>query len=404
MQDTATPSIHDPPPAVLVVDDEFQIRELLSRWLTTRGFRVVSAGSAATALRYLESEPVDLVTLDIAMPQVSGIELLRRIRHMYPDTAVLMLTGLQTTAKAIEALTAGAYGYLIKPVRAREFLAQVEHGLEWNRFQVERRQYTELLEQRIREQTQTIQRAHEETIHRLVAAAASRDLETGGHLVRTGLYSEILARAAGWSPAEAERIRLAAPMHDIGKIGLPDAILRKQGSLTPHERSVMQRHTITGAALLAGSNSPVLYMAREIAMCHHEHWDGSGYPHGLAAAAIPEAARISAIADVYDALIHDRIYRRALAEQDVLRIMSAENGRQFDPTLMAVFFTVLDEFRDVSEKHPDVWQPSSALDELVGAGDRSQSGSLVPAISERDPCQLASQGRSPAAGLPAQFM
>ncbi|HET6323639.1 MAG TPA: HD domain-containing phosphohydrolase [Planctomycetaceae bacterium] len=373
MQDIATPSIQHAPPAILVVDDEFQIRELLSRWLTTRGFRVVSAESAATALRYLESEPVDLVTLDIAMPHVSGIELLRQIRQVYPDTAVLMLTGLQTTAKAIEALTAGAYGYLIKPVRAKEFLAQVEHGLEWHRFQVERRQYTELLEQRIREQTQTIQWAHEETIHRLVAAAASRDLETGEHLVRTGLYSEILARAAGWSPAETERIRLAAPMHDIGKIGLPDAILRKQGGLTPDERSVMQRHTITGAALLAGSNSPVLCMAREIAMCHHEHWDGSGYPHGLVAAAIPEAARILAIADVYDALIHDRIYRRALVEQDVLRIMSAENGRQFDPTLMTDFFTVLDEFRDVSEKHPDVCQPESALHELVGAGDRSGS-------------------------------
>jgi putative two-component system response regulator len=340
-------------PTILVVDDEFPIRELLSRWLTKRGFRTVSAESAAIALRYLESEPIDVVTSDVAMPELSGIDLLRQIRNLYPEMAVLMLTGLQTTAKAIEALTAGAYGYLLKPVRREEFLAQVDRGLEWHRLQVERRQYTELLEQRVREQTQTIQQAHEETIHRLVAAVACRDFQTGEHLVRTGLYSEILARAAGWSPAEAQRIRLAAPMHDIGKIGLPDSILRKEGSLTLDERRVMERHTTIGAELLSGSNSSVLTMAREIAMCHHERWDGGGYPNGLAGEAIPEAARILAIADVYDALSHDRIYRGALPEDVVVRTMSVENGRQFDPPLMAAFFTVLDAFRDISEKHPD---------------------------------------------------
>jgi putative two-component system response regulator len=396
MRDIAHSSIHDRTPTILVVDDEFSIRDLLSRWLTPRGFRTLLAESAATALRHLESESIDLVTADIAMPEVTGIELVRQIRQLHPETAVLMLTGLQTTAMAIEALTAGAYGYLIKPVRREEFLAQIDHGLEWHRLRVERRQYTELLEQRVREQTQTIQRAHEETIHRLVAAVACRDLETGEHLVRTGLYSEILARFAGWSSAEAERIRLAAPMHDIGKIGLPDAILRKQGSLTPDERSVMERHTTTGAALLTGSNSAVLTMAREIALCHHERWDGNGYPNGLAREAIPEAARILAIADVYDALMHDRVYRRALPEEEALRIMSAENGRQFDPSLMAVFFTVLDEFREVSQKHPDDLQRNSSLHGLAADGDRNRSSSLAPRTTERDAREAAPLGRSPA--------
>jgi putative two-component system response regulator len=366
LQDNARAATHYMP-TILAVDDEFQTRDLLSRWLTDRGFRTLEAESAATALRRLESEPIDLVTLDIAMPKVSGIDLLRQIRYEYPDIAVLMLTGLKTTAIAIEALTAGACGYLIKPVRREEFLAQVEHGLEWHRLLVERRQNTQLLEQRVREQTQTIQRAHEETIHRLVAAVACRDFETGEHLVRTGLYSEILARAAGWTSAEAEQIKLAAPMHDIGKIGLPDAILRKQGSLTQQERKLMERHTVIGAALLSGSNSAVLRMAREIALHHHERWDGSGYPHGIAGEAIPEAARILSIADVYDALVHNRIYRRALSEDQALKMMSAQSGQQFDPGLIAVFLTVVDAFREVSEHNPDDlnrsysvnWQPQA---------------------------------------------
>jgi putative two-component system response regulator len=353
MQNLAHASKGDVPPLVLVVDDELQIRDLLSRWLTSRGLRCLSADSAAAALRYLESEPIDLITADIAMPGVSGIDLLRSVRKSHPETAVLMLTGIQTTASAIDALSAGAFGYLIKPVRREEYLAQVEHGLEWHRLQVERRQYTDLLERRVREQTQTIQLAHEETIHRLVAAATCRDLETGEHLVRTGRYSEILARASGWTSTEAEQIKLAAPMHDIGKIGLPDAILRKQGGLTQHERKVMERHTAIGAALLSGSTSAVLKMAREIAMHHHERWDGSGYPHGIAGEAIPEAARILSIADVYDALVHNRIYRRALPEDEALKMMSAQSGHQFDPGLIAVFLTVVDAFREVSERNPD---------------------------------------------------
>jgi putative two-component system response regulator len=353
LQNVAHASQDEAPPVVLVVDDEFPIRDLLSRWLTSQGLRCLLADSAAAALRCIESEPIDLITADIAMPGVSGIDLLRSIRKTHPETAVLMLTGIQTTASAIDALSAGAFGYLIKPVRREEYLAQVKHGLEWHRLQVERRQYTDLLERRVREQTQTIQRAHEETIHRLVAAATCRDLETGEHLVRTGQYSEILARAAGWTSTEAEQIKLAAPMHDIGKIGLPDAILRKQGSLTQHERKVMERHTVIGAALLSGSNSAVLRMAGEIAMHHHERWDGSGYPHGIAGEAIPEAARILSIADVYDALVHNRIYRRALPEDEALKMMSAQSGHQFDPGLIAVFLTVVDAFREVSDHNPD---------------------------------------------------
>jgi putative two-component system response regulator len=227
------------------------------------------------------------------MPHESGLDLLQRIHSEFPETAVIMLTAFNDSQNAIRALTEGAIGYLIKPVCSEEFLAQVQHGLEWHRLIVERRQSRETLEQKVRDQTLAIRKAHEETIHRLVSAVMCRDIETGAHTVRTGLFSEIVARAVGWSRSEAEQIRLAAPMHDIGKIGVPDAILRKPGRLTPDEYELMKCHTTIGGSMLAGSNEPVLKMAYEIALYHHERWDGTGYSTGLAGEAIPEAARIS---------------------------------------------------------------------------------------------------------------
>jgi putative two-component system response regulator len=338
---------------ILVVDDEAAVRNLLAAWLTQRGYRCVRADSVAAALRCLETEAIDLITADINMPGGTGIDLLRHVLKSNPDLPVLMLTGNRDTESAISALTAGAFGYLLKPTRQDELLAQVNHGLELGRLRIERRRYTEALEQRVREQTVEIREAHEETIHRLVHAAACRDVETGAHIVRTGVFSEILARAAGWPAAEVERIRMAAPMHDIGKIGVPDAILRKPGALTPDEFAIMKQHTVVGARLLEGSNSSILTMAREIALSHHERWDGSGYPAGLAGYDINEPARILSIVDVYDALTSDRPYRKAIQEEQVLKMMSAEQGRHFDPVLLTTFFSVLEEIRAAASRHPD---------------------------------------------------
>jgi putative two-component system response regulator len=338
---------------ILVVDDEAAVRNLLAAWLTQRGYRCVRADCVTAAKHCLETEAIDLITADIKMPGETGIDLLRHVLVKSPDLPVLMLTGNRDTESAIAALTAGAFGYLLKPTRQDELLAQVNHGLELGRLRIERRRYTEALEQRVREQTVEIREAHEETIHRLVHAAACRDVETGAHIVRTGVFSEILARAAGWPAAEVERIRMAAPMHDIGKIGVPDSILRKPGALTPDEFEVMKQHTVLGARMLAGSNSSILTMAREIALCHHERWDGSGYPAGLAGYDINEAARILSIVDVYDALTSDRPYRKAIQEDQVLKMMLAEQGRQFDPVLLPTFFTVLEEIRSAASRHPD---------------------------------------------------
>ncbi|HUP81732.1 MAG TPA: HD domain-containing phosphohydrolase [Pirellula sp.] len=341
------------PHTILVVDDEELIRNLFARWLTARGYRVLQASDAFKALECLESNDIHLMTLDINMPGISGLELLSHVKVKSPELPVLMITASGQTKTAINAMSAGACGYLIKPVQQDELLVQVIKGLEWRELWMERQTYTLTLEGKVSEQTRDIRRAHEETIHRLVAATMCRDEETGTHIVRTGLFSEILARAAGWSSIEAEHIRFAAPMHDVGKVGIPDKILQKPGRLSVDEFEIMKTHTTIGASILAGSQSPILQLAQVIALNHHERWDGSGYPNGISNEAIPTAARIVSIVDVYDALTHDRIYRPAFPEATALAMMRDQQGIQFDPGLLVTFFTVLDEIHELAVENPD---------------------------------------------------
>jgi putative two-component system response regulator len=312
------------------------------------------------------------MTLDITMPKRSGMELLREVRQCHPDLEVVMLTGLGETRTAIDALTLGASAYLIKPVERTELLFHVQRGLERRRLILENRDYTARLEQRVRDQTLAICHAHEETVYRLARATMCRDEETGAHIRRVGLFSELLARALGWTSVYVEHIRIAAPMHDIGKIGIPDAILRKPGKLTADEYKLMKQHTIIGAEILAGSHSPVLKLAREITLAHHEWWDGRGYPAGLRGDAIPESARIVAIADVYDALTHDRVYRPALPEEEALMIMERGAGTQFDPLLFDLFLSVVPQMRLISAENPD-----ESMEPLPQRA-RPISGSSVP--------------------------
>jgi len=341
------------PPRVLAVDDESYVRDIVSRWLNSAGLPCAQAENAKAAWDYLASNEVDLAVMDINMPGSSGLELLGQVRKQYPDTAVLMMTAMNDTKTAIQALTNGAWGYLVKPVEREELIFQARGALERRQLIVERREYTHSLEEKVRQATQAVRSAHEETIHRLAAASLCRDEETGMHIRRTGLLSEVLAKAVGWSAADAELIRMAAPMHDVGKIGIPDAILRKPGQLTPAEYEIMKTHTTIGAKMLAGSQSAILELAGKIAMNHHEHWDGSGYPRGLSGPAIPEAARIVTIVDVYDALSHDRVYRKALPEEEVLDYMRREAGSLFDPLLLAAFFSCFDEIRQITLEHWD---------------------------------------------------
>jgi len=342
-----------PKSKLLIIDDDPQLRTLFDRWLRAAGYDCATVGSAAEGWEYLGIHPVDLVTLDIQMPGCSGLDLLDRICERFSDMPVLMLTGESDTASAIRALTSGAFGYLVKPVDLDELQFQVRNGLERRRLVLENRQHLQQLEDKVREQTKSIRQAHEESIHRLVTASMYRDKETGAHIKRTGAYSELIAASAGWSRERVDQIRLAAPMHDIGKIGIPDSILGKPGPLTPEEIEIMRTHTTLGGQMLGRSTSQLLQMASEIALCHHERWDGAGYPNGLAGEAIPESARIVAIADVYDALSHDRRYRSRLSELDVLKLMQQGSGTQFDPALVDIFMSLLPEMWAIADAAPD---------------------------------------------------
>jgi len=349
-----------PDTQVLVIDDEASVQQLLSRWLQDAGYTCARASSAAEGWAYLQEHTVQVVTLDIRMPGASGLDLLDQIKNLFPDISVLMLTAEGDTTKAIRALTKGAYGYLIKPVEREEFLIPIRNGIERRRLVIENREYTLRLQEHVRNQTQTIRRAHEETIHRLMSASSFRDNETGAHIRRTGLLSETLAKASGWDTLQADQMRLAAPMHDVGKIGIPDSILQKPGKLTAEEFEVMKTHTLLGAEILAGSESAVLQMAQAIARSHHERWDGRGYPAGLAGLAIPECARIVTIVDVYDALSHDRIYRPAFSEAEVLSMMLEGSGSHFDPRLLECFLPMLPTIRRLSSANPDGANPDVA--------------------------------------------
>ncbi|MBI1902648.1 MAG: response regulator [Planctomycetia bacterium] len=340
-------------PLVLVVDDEPLVREAVSRWLSAAGYACARAAAADEAWACLAQQEVALVVLDIGLSGCSGLELLARVKERHAGTEVIMLTAEAEVRTAIQALSAGAAGYLVKPVEAEELLVQVRRALERRELLSERREYTRKLEQRVREQTDAVRRAHEETIHCLLAASMYRDEETGAHVRRVGECSALIAESLGWPAEQVDCIRLAAPMHDIGKIGIPDAVLQKPGRLTAAEYEIMKRHTVIGAQMLAESDSPILKLASQIALCHHERWDGRGYPRGTAGDAIPEAARIVAVVDVYDALTHDRIYRPALPEGEALSIMESGGGAQFDPALLRLFLALLPEMRRIAEGTPD---------------------------------------------------
>ena len=337
---------------VLVVDDEPAIRQILYRWLTAEGYECLLAYDGQAAWELLQAHDCSLLISDIMMPGLAGMDLLGRVRESGMDLAVIMITGLDDRHTAIRALEMGAFGYLIKPFDQNEVMINVVNALERLRLQRARLAYEHELEAKVRERTGEIRMREEEIVMRLVAASEYRDDETGDHIRRMGLYAEALARALGWSIEQTEMIRLAAPMHDIGKIGIADDILLKPGGLTEDEYCVMKRHTVIGAGILNNSEIPMIQMAHTVALHHHEHWDGSGYPHGLAGEDIPLAARIVAFADVYDALMTNRVYRAAYPEDEALAILAAGRDNYFDPTIYDCAAELYDAFRRIRVETP----------------------------------------------------
>jgi putative two-component system response regulator len=329
---------------VLVVDDEEPVRRMIARMVTSGGeWECETAADAAEARMLLARRGFSIVICDVNMPGESGTDLTRWIREHHPDVAVLMATGIDDPQLAQSVLELGAYGYLVKPFKRHEVQINVANALGRRRLELENRDHRALLEQRVEERTQELRRTREETIRRLSLAIEFRSRETGEHVERIGNGAALIARRLRLNPGRCELIRLAAPLHDVGKIGISDEILLKPEPLTAAERKRMENHAEIGYRLLTGSGSDLLETAATIAWTHHERWDGMGYPRRLAGEAIPIEGRVTAVMDVFDALTHDRVYRPAMTVDRALEII--HNGREnhFDPAIVDAFLASLDE-------------------------------------------------------------
>jgi len=339
--------------SILVVDDLAIVRLSLQRILTKAGYRVRDAEDVPSALAVLNEDRIDLILCDIQMPGASGLDLVKAIQNRIPDTSVVMVSSMEEAETAIECLQQGAFGFVLKPYQPREILVQVNGALRRRMLEIAYRDREAQLAQKVREQTVEIRNSREEIALRLIAASEHRDNEAGMHVRRIGLYAAEMARLMGWGQESVDTIQSAAPMHDIGKIGVPDAILQKPSSLTEEEWVIMKRHTTMGATILKGSKVPFIQMGARIAIGHHEKWDGSGYPKGLKGEAITLEARITALVDVYDAVSNRRHYKEPWPEDRVVDLIQKGSGSHFDPQLVALFLSHLDPFRTILLANPD---------------------------------------------------
>ena len=359
---------------ILIVDDEEPIRRLLGYLLEPHGYKVALAGEAREARQRMESGSYALVLCDVNMPGESGMDLIRHILTQYPSTAVIMITGLDSPVLANAALDMGAFGYVIKPFEANEVLINVANALRRRKLEIENAMHRENLEEVVRTRTIALQQAlewlersekelrlsREETIQRLAIAAEYRDSSTAQHIQRMSHYCELLARRYGLSPERCDLIRTASPMHDIGKIGAPDHVLLKPGKFTPEEFKVITQHTEIGYRILAGSDSELLKVAALIAWTHHERFDGTGYPRGLKGETIPLEGRITAIADNFDALTTQRVYKPAYDFDHAKELMLKERGKHFDPELLDIFFDSMEEITRIYDQFADpTWLSTS---------------------------------------------
>lgn len=343
---------------ILVVDDQEIVRVQLKRILKRAGFGVLEAPNASTTLEILASEPVDLILSDIRMPGMTGVDLVKAIGHRIPDTAVVMVSGLDNVDLALECLRHGAYHYVLKPFKTSGILIAVANALRRRMLELEHRDREAILARKVREQTEEIRAGREEISLRLLSASEHRDNETGAHVRRIGLYAAEMAHLLGWDSDGIDCILAAAPMHDIGKIGVPDRILQKGGPLTEEEWIIMKTHPVMGANILRDSTVPFIQMGARIAMSHHERWDGTGYPEGLAGAQIPLEARITCLVDVFDALCSRRVYKQPWSEADTLGYLQEARGTHFDPALVDLFLGHHPRFRRIFQEHPDRFAPA----------------------------------------------
>ncbi|MBA4177798.1 MAG: two-component system response regulator [Leptothrix sp. (in: Bacteria)] len=342
------------PSCILVVDDEPTNLKLLDRMLRSEGYTdlVLVQDPREVLTRYQANRP-DLILLDINMPHLDGYQVIEQLKTLEGPLLppILVLTAQHGRDCLLRALSAGARDFVGKPFDRGELLMRVRNLLEVHLAHRLVQEQKAMLEQMVHARTAELHRTRLQVVQRLGRAAEYRDEETGNHILRMSHTCALLARQVGWDDAQCDLILNASPMHDIGKIGIPDAILLKPGKFEPHEWEIMKTHAANGAELLAGDDSDLMQMARDIALTHHEKWDGSGYPHGLAGEAIPMAGRIAALADVFDALTSERPYKKAWTVDAAVALILENRGKHFDPALVDAFLGVLPGIDEIRRRY-----------------------------------------------------
>ena len=336
---------------IVVLDDEPANVSLLLQLLQEAGYlNVHGLTDPRELIGLLGRQAVDILLLDLRMPYFDGYQIIEQLQTLENPPCILVLTAHADRDSRLKALKMGARDFVSKPFDAEELLARVRNLAEIRSSQANLRQQNRTLESHVRERTREINETRLEIIRRLGRAAEFRDNETGLHIIRMSKISQIVGRAAGMCEEEAELLLNASPMHDIGKIGIPDRILLKPGKLDTDEWKVMMSHARIGADLLDGHDAPLLSMARDIALTHHEKWDGTGYPRGLQTEEIPLVGRVVALADVFDALTSARPYKQAWPVEQALEHIRSQRGLHFDPYLTDVFMDCLGDVRAVCQQ------------------------------------------------------
>ena len=368
-----------PPQSVLVVDDEAPIRMLLESTLAANGYAMVSAPDAARAIAEARRQAFGAAIVDVKMPGMDGIELSRSLRSIDADLPVILVTAFADSVTARDAIRLGAYDYITKPFDLDDVVFSVARAIERRSILHENHDYQRDLEAKVEERTHElcgamqrlessfheVHHAHLESIFVLSRVTELNDEYTGNHIRRVSRYCEEIARRLGCSAEFLEQIIYSSPMHDIGKISVPSEILGKPGKLTREEFEVVKQHTVNGAQILGGIS--FLGMACEIALTHHERYNGTGYPNGLRGDQIPLSGRIVAIADVFDALISRRPYKEPYTLEQSFEIMSQEAGEHFDPAILGAFFDVRSNIRAIATELGDSDEPSAGGPALAAA-------------------------------------
>jgi putative two-component system response regulator len=371
---------------ILIIDDEEANVLLLERLLERDGYtRVMSTTDSTTAVALCAGQPPDIVLLDLHMPSPDGFEVMELLAPWIKERwfPILVLTADITPEATERALSSGARDFVTKPFNGKEVLLRIKNLLEVRFLQLELRKQNLTLDQRVRERTEDLHIARLNALERLALAAEYRDDDTREHTRRVGRTAGLIAGRLGLGDDEVELITIAAPLHDVGKIGVPDRILLKPGKLTDREFELMQSHVEIGRSILSGSDAPVLEMSAQIASSHHEWWDGRGYSAGLEGTEIPIAGRIVAVADVFDALTHDRPYKKAWTVKAALEEIRSLSGRQFDPDVVEAFETLNHgELLTL----PDAPSPLARASSSNGSGGTALAGSgaTTRPLPERD--------------------